>query len=133
MIKQLAHACIHSADLEKTRWFYCDVLGCKPGFNFIRDGNVFGFYVQLGGNTFLEVFQGQPGGDGGIKHLAIEVRDIDALMNHLKSHALPVGEKKLGKDGSWQFWSEDPNGVKLEFQQYTPQSSQLTGADCVMS
>lgn len=133
MIKQLAHACIHADDLEKTRWFYVEVLGCEMGFEFIRTGELFGFYIKLGGNTFIEVFRGPPSEAGNIKHLAIQVDDMDGLIDRLKRHDVTVGEKKLGQDQSWQVWTEDPNGVRIEFHEYTPLSSQITGATCVLA
>lgn len=43
-----------------------------------------------------------------------------------------VTEKKLGADQSWQAWTTDPSGVRIEFHQYTAHSSQVTGKDCVL-
>ena len=102
MIKQLAHLCIHSTDLEKTRWFYCDVLGGKVAFDFDKNGSLFGYYFKLGGNTFVEVFQGEPGTSGNIKHMCLEVEDIDRLAEVLKEHGIEVTDKKLGGDNAWQ-------------------------------
>jgi hypothetical protein len=33
----------------------------------------------------------------------------------------------MGADDSLQFWIQDPNGLDIEFQQYTEHSSQFTG------
>ena len=30
---------------------------------------------------------------------------------------------------TWQAWTEDPNGVKVELFEYTPGSAQLVGGD----
>jgi len=133
VIKQLAHACIHSADLDQTRRFYCEVLGCRPGFEFRKQGELVGCYISLGGETFIEVFLGEPTDAGGIKHLAIEVSDIDAVLARCAEYNVEASEKKLGHDQSWQAWVTDPNGVRLEFQQYTAESCQRTGAVCDMS
>jgi hypothetical protein len=43
-----------------------------------------------------------------------------------------VTDKILGADHSWQIWTADPAGVKIEFHQYTNASCQTTGADCVL-
>ena len=40
-----------------------------------------------------------------------------------------IGELKMGADHTPQFWMKDPNGMDLEFQQYTERSSQFTGRD----
>ena len=56
-VRQLAHVCIFAHDLEATRAFYRDVLGLDTQFNFLRDGKVFGFYLNCGGRSHVEVFQ----------------------------------------------------------------------------
>jgi catechol 2,3-dioxygenase-like lactoylglutathione lyase family enzyme len=38
MLKQLAHICIHSEDLDATERFYTTALGMTKGFDFIRKG-----------------------------------------------------------------------------------------------
>ena len=130
MIIQLAHLCIFTQDLAATSKFYFETLGLKQGFEFQKEGRRFGYYVKLGGNTFIEVFQGDPGTIGNIQHLAIEVDDIDAVIEALAAQGYPVGEKKLGADGTWQVWCDDPNGVRIEFQQYTDNSLQRIGGIC---
>lgn len=130
MIKQLAHVCIHAADLEATARFYFDGLGLERGYEFFKENALFGFYIKLGRDTFIEVFKGDPGAEGNIKHLAIEVEDIDAVIRQLRAHGYAVGDKVLGADHSWQAWANDPDGVRIEFQQYTESSMQLIGGRC---
>jgi catechol 2,3-dioxygenase-like lactoylglutathione lyase family enzyme len=125
MIKRLAHICLHSEDLQKTEAFYCQALGMERYFDFEKDGELFGFYLKAGSGTFIEVFKGSPGSVGNINHLALEVEDIDAVIDRLNANGVAVTEKKFGPDNSWQAWLEDPSGVRIELHQYTPQSSQL--------
>lgn len=132
MIKQLAHACIFTEDLEKTAAFYFDILGCERGFDFVRDGKRFGYYVKLGNNTFIEVFEREARTEGQISHLAFQVDDMDAVIQHVKSCGYEIGEKKLGADQSWQAWLQDPNGVRIELHEYTPESHQLVGGTCYL-
>jgi hypothetical protein len=54
------------------------------------------------------------------------------LIAHLRKLGIAVGDKKLGADQSWQAWLEDPNGIRIELHQYTPDSSQLTRRTCVV-
>lgn len=131
MVTQLAHICIHTSDLEKTARFYCEALGLERGFEFIKDGALFGYYLKLGNNTFIEVFKGDPGGIGNINHVAIQTDDIDSMIIRIKEHGYAIGEKTLGADDSWQVWTTDPNGVRIEFHQYTETSLQLNGGTCV--
>ena len=124
MINRLAHACIHSTDLAETEAFYCQALGMERHFDFEKDGQLFGFYLSAGDQTYIEVFKGQPGETGNINHLALEVEDMDAAVERLRTHGVEVTDKKLGADNSWQAWLRDPSGVRIELHQYTPESSQ---------
>ena len=130
MIKQLAHICINTTDLNETARFYCNALGLEKGFEFIKRGELFGFYIKLGSNTFVEFFRGEPGQVGNINHMAIEVEDIDKVIAKIRDHGYGVGEKTFGADHGWQAWLEDPNGVRIELQEYTEESLQLRGGKC---
>ena len=130
MIKQLAHVCIHARDLDATRRFYCDTLGAEVGFDFQRDGRGFGYYLKLGASTFIEVFEGEPGGEGNIRHLALEVDDIQAVVTALREHGAEASDPQFGDDHAWQAWTTDPNGVRIELHQYTEKSMQLVGGVC---
>lgn len=135
MLKQIAHVCILSPDLKATEQFYCDRLGLSKLFNFDKDGRVIGFYLALDNRTSIEVFEnGQAAVVPGavIDHLCLEVDDLDALIDYLRSHDIAVTDKKLGCDHTWQAWLTDPGGVRIELFEYTPQSSQFTGADCMV-
>jgi catechol 2,3-dioxygenase-like lactoylglutathione lyase family enzyme len=126
MIKRLAHACILSTDLAKTEAFYCKALGMERYFDFEKDGELFGFYLKAGDQTYIEVFKGQPGEAGNINHLALEVDDMDGVVERMRANGVEVTEKKLGADQSWQAWLQDPSGVRIELHQYTSASSQYT-------
>ncbi|MBX7244950.1 MAG: VOC family protein [Candidatus Sumerlaeaceae bacterium] len=128
MITRLAHACMLSSNLEATERFYCAALGMKRRFEFRRGDDVFGFYLDAGGTTFLEVFRGDPNGvEGRIRHWCFEVEDLDATRQSLIDHGFSPTEKILPLDHTWQFWCKDPDGIDVEFQQYTPDSLQLRG------
>jgi catechol 2,3-dioxygenase-like lactoylglutathione lyase family enzyme len=136
MIKSLAHVCVGAKDLEASERFYCQGLGLKKIFDFIRDGKRFGCYLEVSKNNYIEIFlrtdEMVDCDKGPIKHLCIEVDDIDWVGRQLKEQGYSVTDKKMGWDNSWQCWATDPSGVKIEFQQYTAKSSQRTGANCVM-
>ncbi|MBW8865108.1 MAG: VOC family protein [Verrucomicrobia bacterium] len=136
MIKSLAHLCVLSADLERSRAFYCDALGLKPHFDFHKNGRLFGFYLQVAPGQFIEIFSTDAVTEikrQRIHHFCLEVADIDALREKLLQHGLTVTPKKLGCDQTWQCWCQDPDGTEIEFQQYTPQSSQFTQKNCIVN
>jgi lactoylglutathione lyase/glyoxylase I family protein len=134
MIKTLAHVCILSRDLQKTLDFYCGILNLQKKFDFVKQGRLFGFYLQIDPHHFIEVFavgdSKSPFAQGSITHLCLEVDDLDSLRNRLIEKGISVTDKALGADQSWQFWCKDPDNTALEFHQYTEKSSQLTGATC---
>ena len=136
MIKNLAHLCIFSADLNRSLDFYCGALGLRRHFDFMKDGELFGFYLEVAPNQFVEIFKTDSTEEirrQRIHHLCFEVEDIDRLREKLIQHGVEVTPKKLGCDQSWQCWCKDPNGVDLEFQQYTAESSQFTRRNCVVN
>ena len=132
MIKQLAHVCIITRDLKKTVQFY-QALGLKPHFKFIKDKKVFGYYLASGAGTFVEVFENKglkKSDAGALRHICFLVDDLKKLEKQLTRKKIKHAEPKFAVDQSWQMWTEDPNGVKIEFHEYTKASTQITGKDC---
>jgi glyoxylase I family protein len=133
-VKQLAHVCIFAHDLEKTRTFYEDVLGMGIQFNFLRDGKVFGFYLNCGDHSHVEVFQkdGASYSDTDqITHFCLEVDNIDVAIKHIESKGVYITKKKYGCDDTYQAWIRDPNNVRIELFEYTARSAQFIGRDRV--
>jgi len=133
MIKALAHICILTKDLERSLDFYVGTLGLKRHFDFHKDGKLFGFYMEVAPGQYIEVFRSDAVDikHQRIHHFCLEVDDIDAIIDRLQKKGVTVRQKKLGCDQSWQCWCKDPDGTDVEFQQYTPKSSQFTRADCI--
>lgn len=135
LIKQVAHICIGATDLEAAENFYCNLLGMERGFDFLKDGELIGFYAKAGENTFIEIFieGATPNFERPIiRHLCLEVDDIDGVIAELRSKDVDVTDKKMGGDQSLQAWLTDPSGVSIELMQYTAESSQLTGKPCIV-
>ncbi len=134
-VKQVAHVCIFAHDLGATRTFYEDVLGLDTQFNFLRDGKIFGFYLNAGGRSHVEVFEKAATSfdeANQINHLCLEVDSIDDAIAHVQSKGMePTRPKKIGCDNTYQCWLTDPNGVKIELFEYTDKSAQFTGGDRV--
>ena len=135
MIKGFAHVCLAAADLPTVEHFYTHGLGCKKAFDFIKAGKVIGFYLELAPDNYIEVFlrdEIECSDKTPILHFCLEVDDIDQTARQLMENGYETTEKKLGSDQSWQIWTTDPNGVRIEFHQYTPESSQITHNNCIL-
>lgn len=132
-IKSLAHVCIKTRDLDRTADFYCDALGMRKLFNFTQKGRVIGFYLKSTGDTFIEVFLTNENEVNRprqlLHHFCLETESIHELRQALAARGYDPREITMGADNAHQFWVQDPNGLNIECQQYTPKSSQLTGKD----
>ena len=135
MVKGLAHLCILSKDLHRSEYFYADILKFRKKFNFLKDDEIVGYYLDSGNGVFIEIFKSEiinlvkkeP-----IAHFCLEVEDIDKEISNLRNHNITVTAKSLGQDNSWQAWFKDPSGIDIEFHQYTSNSSQINNKDCVL-
>jgi catechol 2,3-dioxygenase-like lactoylglutathione lyase family enzyme len=131
-VRQLAHVCIFANDLAETEAFWRDVLGVPVKFRFTRGGAPFGFYLDAGGRTNVEVFlkpDAEYAATNRINHLCLEVASIADAVAHVRALGVDVTEPKLGVDETWQAWVTDPNGVRIELFEYTPRSAQFLGGD----
>ncbi|MGI9261231.1 MAG: VOC family protein [Woeseiaceae bacterium] len=131
MITALAHVCIESRDLAATEEFY-SVLGLRRRFDFRNKQNeLVGFYLAFGNQTFIEVIKNRSaGGEGIIRHFAMEVDDVDEAFDELKAAGYDVTEKEMAGDHNWMITCHDPNGIFIELQQYTDKSMQRVGGTC---
>ena len=127
----LAHVCIETRDLEATEEFY-RVLGLERRFEFRnKQGELVGFYLAFANQTFIEVILNKKaGGEGIVRHFAIEVDDVDDMHDRLTKAGATVSDKEFCKDRIWMVTCKDPNGIFIEFQQYTEDSMQLKGGVC---
>jgi catechol 2,3-dioxygenase-like lactoylglutathione lyase family enzyme len=135
MIQALAHVCLYSKDLARTEAFYGN-LGLPVQFRFMKEGKLIGFYLKITPGQFIEVFLRDSQGCSGdipIGHLCLEVADLVEVRAKLSAFGVETTEPKLGADQSWQMWCKDPDGTPIEFHQYTPESLQRNGGDCVVN
>jgi lactoylglutathione lyase len=130
MITGIAHAAIRITDLDAALGFYGDGLGFEEVFRLHRNGEVWIVYFRVGPDQFVELFPGaepaaSAGNTVGYAHLCLAVDNIHDTVEALCARGVPFeGEPRLGQDGSWQVWTADPDGNRIELMQLTPQSLQ---------
>lgn len=134
MITGLTHAAVQVTDLERSLRFYVDVLGLPEQFRLTNDqGQPWLVYLRVADRQFIELFPTAKGPysrpeQSGVVHICLEVDDIQATYREMTARGLTTrGEPNMGADGSWQFWTSDPDGNPIEFHQFTGDSRQITG------
>jgi catechol 2,3-dioxygenase-like lactoylglutathione lyase family enzyme len=138
MIKQLAHLNFFSDQAPRLLDFYIGQLGLKVKFTLDHDdGTPFGWYVDCGSSTFIEIFDQQGAAQqwkfqaaelkkgSQYRHLCFEVADIEGYRQGLVDKGLAVTQVTMGMDNSKQCWIKDPDGNDIELMEYTPESFQL--------
>lgn len=130
---KLAHVCIEAADLERTEKFY-QVIGMTRQFEFRnKKSELVGMYLAFDDNTFIEVIKvKKPREEGAVRHFAIEVEDVDAMSAKLTAQDIAVTPKMLGSDKTLMVTTHDPNGIFVEFHQYTGDSMQQHGGVAIV-
>lgn len=135
MIIGLTHAAVRVTDVGKSLEFYSGMLGLPEQFRLTNDqGQPWLIYLKVAERQYIELFPGAAGPHeapqgAGVVHICLEVDDIRATYREFTGRGLVTrGEPILGGDGSWQFWTDDPDGNPIEFHQFTPESRQMGAA-----
>lgn len=149
MIKQLAHLCLKTSQLDRMTEFYRDKLGATIRFHYRnKAGRPIGTYFAFGENTFVEIFDHadahrrsnstqslepleEPRDPWLMRynHFCLQIEGLDAYVTLLESRGITVTGRKTGNDHSRQAWVKDPDGNLIELQEYTPLSRQFTSED----
>jgi len=121
----IAHVAFEVSDMAKARAFYGDLLGYEEPFRlFQENGSVLLTYFKINDRQFIEILPNlPPGQDERLSHLAIETTDIESLRLFLAEKGIKTPDKvNKGRDGNLNLTLTDPDGHKIEFVQYLPDS-----------
>jgi catechol 2,3-dioxygenase len=123
---KLGHVNLRVSDEEKSRWFYCDVLGLKIAE---RDPDHGGVFTTLGDNFHALDFSQHPSPNQaqkprrdhiGLIHLAFQVESHDALREayvHLLAHGITIDHATNHENQrSIYFRDPDDNGVEIYYE-----------------
>jgi catechol 2,3-dioxygenase-like lactoylglutathione lyase family enzyme len=125
MLKRLSHASFGSTDLQRTIAFYRTMLDCDVAHEFKNAaGEVYGLFLSCGNGTFLEFFnEPMPKPSGGLfRHICFEVDDLEATAARFRKAGYNVNIKRGRTDRILQFFTRDPDGTMIEFQQHDKES-----------
>ena len=115
-ILSLNHYTVRTADWERSRRFYEEVVGLTAGERPPFDFPGHWLYAADGNPVLHLVGDRQAGGTGGaaIDHIAFLCRDFDEVADRLRRLAVPFEQRLVPRDGMRQIFLHDPDGVRLE-------------------
>jgi catechol 2,3-dioxygenase-like lactoylglutathione lyase family enzyme len=119
--------------MEKSLDFYVGALGFTKAFELPnpKTGEPWIVYLHACGGQFVELFYNGEienpwnGRQIGFSHLCFAVDDIRAMAERIKGAGQALdSEPTQGSDSNWQCWVTDPNGIRIELMQISPESPQ---------
>jgi lactoylglutathione lyase len=131
MLTGITHLALTVKDMEKAKDFYCRVLGLRKAFELTEPdtGAPWIVYLHLDKNQFVELFYNgttdNPWNPSlrGFNHICFEVDDIQKTAEQIEKAGYKLDKQpKKGVDNNWQCWVTDPDGVRIELMQISPDS-----------
>ena len=126
----IEHCLVVADDMDKTRDWYCKVLGMEEGPHPDFGFPVYWLYVNgrdvvhiapsaehAGENqkTYLGRTSRDTGsGTGAIDHIAFRAAGLKPMMAHLRSCGIEFSERRAGNEALYQLFLVDANGIKIE-------------------
>lgn len=130
-LTQLQHYMVLAQDLEKTRHFYCDVLGLRvgdrPAFRFK------GLWIYVGEVACIHVAErasyeltspstedarapgrSRESGSGSVDHIAFAATDFDELVRRFEQHGVRYRASLVPGRPLRQLFVHDPDGIQIE-------------------
>ena len=117
MIHGMNHFTITAENREATLGFYCGLLGLKEGPR--PDLGFPGAWLYAEGQpqAVLHIYWDRPmplGRTGVIDHMAFTASDLKLVKARFDAAGLKYDLRQQAGAGTWQLFSFDPNGAKVE-------------------
>jgi catechol 2,3-dioxygenase-like lactoylglutathione lyase family enzyme len=115
MIVGMNHFTVTAEDERKTLDFYVGVLGLRVGHR--PDLGFPGAWLYCGDQAVVHLFFGRPvppQRTGVIDHMAFTARDLKAVKARFDERGLKYDLRRQAGAGTWQLFTFDPNGAKVE-------------------
>jgi catechol 2,3-dioxygenase-like lactoylglutathione lyase family enzyme len=117
MVDALQHINLRSADVDRSRDFYVEVIGLEVGPR--PPIASAGYWLYLGQVPVIHLVQhpadsSAPSGSGAVDHVAFHGIDFEATRARLSALGLAFREAVIPRDGTRQLFVHDPDGVKIE-------------------
>jgi len=127
-VTELNHFLIRANKLERTKDFYCDVLGFEvmprpdfpfPGYWLGINGKIQVHMAQAGVPNSELYYLGSPknaatNNSGVIDHIAFLATEPDKVVKHLKALGIPCRPRNFPESQLYQLFIKDPDGLTIE-------------------
>jgi catechol 2,3-dioxygenase-like lactoylglutathione lyase family enzyme len=127
-VREMEHVLVLCDDLDRTREFYCQVVGLRVGR---RPPLEFpGYWLYAGATACVHVADrgayrlhaarlglpvpDRPDGQGPVDHIAFTATGYDEISARLENDEVPAVRNIVPGGGPRQLFVEDPNGVRIE-------------------
>ncbi len=116
MIQGMNHFTVTAADRDQTLAFYCGLLGLREGHR--PDLGFPGSWLYADGpQAVLHLYWDRPlptQRTGVIDHLAFTASGLKAVKARFDAAGIKYELRRQAGAGTWQLFSHDPNGAKVE-------------------
>jgi catechol 2,3-dioxygenase-like lactoylglutathione lyase family enzyme len=127
-LNALNHVTIRPADLERTKAFYCDVLGLPVGYRPPLGFPGYWLYcgdtptVHLIGPRETDPSPRAAGPTGLLDHIAFSCTGLAAMKANLAARGITFQERIIPRDRQTQLFLHDPDGIAVELN-YPPEET----------
>ena len=129
-LSHFEHCLVVTDDMDRTRDWYCAVLGMEEGPH--PDFGFPVYWLYLNGRDVVHIgpsadragdnqkaylgrtSQNSGAGTGAIDHIAFRATGLKTTMAHLRSRGVEFSERRAGSEALYQLFMLDPNGIKIE-------------------
>lgn len=131
MVTLMTHLAIDVKDMDESLKFYEETLGFKKIFELANPdtGKPWIVYVQVAKGQFLELFHTDPdkkeirSTEVGFSHICFAVDSVEETAKHIQEAGYTLDILPcVGCDNNLQTWVRDPNGIRIELMQVSPDS-----------
>jgi catechol 2,3-dioxygenase-like lactoylglutathione lyase family enzyme len=117
VIHGMNHFTITAEDRQQTLDFYCGLLGFVEGHRPELGFPGAWLYAPGGTQAILHIYWDRPmpaGRTGVIDHMAFSATDLRAVKARFDAAGIRYELRRQAGAGTWQLFSHDPNGAKVE-------------------
>jgi len=127
---RLNHVGLSVRNYDEAVNFYTKTMGFREAFT-VRDkeGKPSITYIQISRETFIELAPASPGAPVGVTHFGIWADDINSTAADLRRAGAKVEDVRVGRTNAPLTNVTDPNGVRIELVELTPESLQRKAVD----